>query len=146
VKVDQVAGIALVAVGLLVFWECRGLPLGTLRNPGPAFMPVALGVILLGLGGLIALTGGASPGLRDLGWGEAGHAVTILAACGFAAFALERIGYRATMAVTVFFLLRVVERRATLLALTFSLGLALATFYLFETLLRVPLPRGPFAL
>jgi hypothetical protein len=146
VKVDQVAGIALVAIGLLVFWECRGLPLGTLRSPGPAFMPVALGVILVCLGGLITLTGGASPGLRDLGWGEAGHAVAILAACGFAAFALERIGYRATMAVTVFFLLRVVERKATLLAVTFALGLALVTFYLFDTLLRVPLPRGPFAL
>src|SRR5262249_54519945 len=63
VKVDQVAGIALVAIGLVVFWECRGLPLGTLRSPGPAFMPVTLGVILGALGALIALTGGASPGL-----------------------------------------------------------------------------------
>ena len=47
------------------------------------------------------------------------------------------------MTVTVLFLLRAVERKSTLFATTLALGLALATFYLFETLLRVPLPRGP---
>ena len=47
------------------------------------------------------------------------------------------------MAITVLFLLRAVERRGTIFAVAFAVGLALATFYLFETLLRVPLPRGP---
>ena len=142
-KADRVTGILLALLGLIVFWECRGLPLGTIRTPGPAYVPVVLGIILVLLGVVIALLGGATGHVRDLGWGEAGHAAAIVVACSFAAFALERLGYRVTMTATVLFLLRVVERKSTLFATTFALGLALATFYLFETLLRVPLPRGP---
>jgi putative tricarboxylic transport membrane protein len=143
VRADRVTGILLAALGLLVFWECRGLPLGTIRAPGPAYVPVILGALLILLGGLLALSGAATPHIRDLGWGESRHAAAIVVACAFAAFALERFGYRITMALTVLFLLRAIEKRGAVFALTFALGLALATFYLFETLLRVPLPRGP---
>jgi lysylphosphatidylglycerol synthetase-like protein (DUF2156 family) len=142
VKADRVIGILLALLGMVVFWECRGLPLGTIRTPGPAYVPVVLGVILVLLGAVIALLGGETRHVRDLGWGESGHAAAIVVACMFAAFALERLGYRVTMTVTVLFLLRAVERKSALFATTFALGLALATFYLFETLLRVPLPRG----
>ena len=141
-KADRITGTLLALLGLFVFWECRGLPLGTIRTPGPAYVPVILGVILLVLGAIIAFLGGATQRLGALGWGESGHASAILVACAFAAFALERLGYRVTMAITVLFLLRAVERRGTIFAVAFAVGLALATFYLFETLLRVPLPRG----
>ena len=32
---DRVAGGALALIALVVFWESRKLPLGSLRNPGP---------------------------------------------------------------------------------------------------------------
>ena len=44
------------------------------------------------------------------------------------------------------FLLGVVERRRLLFTTVFALGMAFGTFYLFDTLLRTPLPRGPFGL
>lgn len=143
---DRAAGLALAVIGLYALWESRALPLGSLRNPGPAYMPIALALALLALGALIAATGGAGRRLRDAEWAGAGHALAILAACAFAAFALERLGYRVTMAVTLLFLVGVVERRRAWFAVGFAVLVPALTFYLFDTLLRVPLPRGPFRL
>ena len=140
---DRVAGAALTLFGLFVIWESRTLPLGTLRNPGPAFLPIALALLLAGFGGVIVALGARAPRLGDVGGQGWRHAVAIFAACGFAALALERIGYRPTVTITLLFLVGVVERRPAPVAIGMALGLALATFFLFSTVLRVPLPRGP---
>lgn len=143
---DRAAGLALALIGLYTLWESRALPMGSLRNPGPAYMPIALALGLVALGALIAVSGGASRRLREVEWAGAGHALAILAACAFAAFALERLGYRLTMAVTLLFLVGVVERQRIWFAVSFAVLVPAVTFYLFDTLLRVPLPRGPFRL
>ena len=44
------------------------------------------------------------------------------------------------------FLLAVVERRGLVATSLFALALAFGSYFLFGTLLRVPLPRGPFGL
>ena len=139
---DRVAGIALVVVGLYVLWESRVLPLGTLWNPGPAYMPVVLGLLVMLLGVLTAAGGAGAPHVARVGWHEWRRAVVIVAVCLFAALALERLGWRATIALALAFLVGVVERKGVVAALVVSLGLALGTHYLFDTVLRVPLPRG----
>ena len=143
---DRIAGGALALLGVLVIVESRALPLGTLRNPGPAFVPVALALVLLAFGVAIFALGARAPGIASVGWGEARHAMVIFAVCGVATFALERLGYRLTMLLALFFLVRVVERKSTLVALAFAAGMAFGSYLLFDTLLRVPLPRGPFGL
>ena len=143
---DRVAGGALVLLSLAVLWESRRLPLGSLRNPGPAYMPVVLAVLLLCCGALLTVLAGKAPALSSLGWREGPHAVAILAVCVFAALALERLGFRATIALSLAFLLRGVEGKRMMFTLPFSIAFALAVFFLFDTLLRVPLPRGPFGL
>ena len=143
---DRVAGIALALVGLYALWESRALPAGSFRNPGPAFVPIALALLLVILGALVGVTGGRSGRIRDAGWAGAGHALAILAASAFAALALERLGYRLTMALMLLFLLGAVERRRLWFAVAFAVAVPALTFYLFDTLLRVPLPRGPFRL
>ncbi len=144
--VDRVGGGALALLAVLVLWESRALPLGVWRNPGPAAMPVVLALGALVLGVLIALGGGRSEPLAAVGWGEARHALVILGACAFAALALERLGYRLTMFLLLAFLVRAVERWSLPAAVAFGVGLAWGSFYLFNTLLRVPLPRGPWGL
>jgi hypothetical protein len=72
--------------------------------------------------------------------------VAIFGACAFAAWGLERLGYRLTMAVVVIFLLRIVERKSWALGLALTVVMAWGSFLVFDTLLRVPLPRGPFGL
>jgi Tripartite tricarboxylate transporter TctB family len=143
---DRVAGAALVALALVVFWESRALPLGSLRNPGPAYMPVALALVLLGFGALLLALGKGTPAVSSVGWTEWRHAVAIFAVCAFAALALERLGFRVTIALSLAFLLRVVERRGSIFSLALSVAFAAGAFFLFDTLLRVPLPRGPLGL
>jgi putative tricarboxylic transport membrane protein len=143
---ERVAGGALALLALVVLWESRRLPVGSLRNPGPAFTPILLALLLLLFGLLLAALGGRAGAFAAVGWTEWRHAVAIFAACAFAALALERLGYRATTTLCLAFLLGVVERKGWLFTATFALALALGSFYLFDTLLRVQLPRGPLGL
>ena len=144
---DRAAGAALVAVGLVALVESlRAFPLGSLHRPGPAYMPVLLALLLVAFGIAVAALGARAPALRDLRWSEWRHAVAILGASAFAAAALERLGYRLTMAVVLAFLLFVVERQRWAVGLAVTIAIAWGSFLLFDTLLKVPLPRGPFGL
>jgi putative tricarboxylic transport membrane protein len=144
--VDRVAGLALGLIGLLAVVESLAFPLGSLRRPGPAFTPLALAVLLILLGAAVFAMGPGSRRLAEVGWHEWRHAVAIFAACAFAAWGLERLGYRLTMAAVVAFLVLVVERRGWALGLALTVGVPGGSFFLFDTLLHVPLPRGPFGL
>jgi len=144
--VDRVAGAALALVALFVLWESRTLPLGTLANPGPAYMPVVLALLLLVGGIAIAALGGHTPPFATLAFQEWRHAVAIFVACAFAALALERLGYRLTVLLVLLFLLGVVERKRPVATVVFAVAFATGTYFLFDTLLRVPLPRGPFGI
>jgi putative tricarboxylic transport membrane protein len=146
VTVDRIAGVALVLFGLLTMWESRAFPLGSLHRPGPAYMPVLLAVLLVLFGVAVAAMGGRARRPAEVGWPEWRHAVAIFAACAFAAGGLERLGYRITMALVVAFLLLVVERKGWALSLALTLVMAWGSFFVFDTLLRVPLPRGPFGI
>ena len=140
---DRASASVLVLFALLVIWESRLLPLGSFRHPGPAYVPVLLASLLLIFGVLLILTAGRAPSLSSLRWTEWRHALAILAACVFAGFAIERMGYRLTMLLVLGFLVKFVERRGWVLSLTFAFSLAFGSFFLFYTLLRVPLPQGP---
>ena len=140
--IDRLSGAALLLLGIFVVWERRVLPLGTHHRPGPGYFPLLLAILLIVLGGLLVLQGGSSLRLRTLAWPEAPHAIAILGCSVFTTIFLEQIGYRITMVIILGFLLGVMERIRPWLLLTLTLGLSLGTFWLFDSLLRVPLPRG----
>ena len=142
--IDRIAGTILSLFALGVIWESRKLPLGTFRVPGPAFAPVILASLLLIFGVLIAATGAHAERFRSLRWEELPHAAAILAVCAFSALALERLGYRFTVLLVLVFLVKVVEKKGWLIAALFALAVSFGSFYLFYTLLRVPLPLGPW--
>ena len=142
--VDRVGGVALAVIAIVWMWEASKLPLGSLQNPGPAYVPMLLAALLLVFGLLVALTGGRAQRFAELDWAEWRHAVAILAVLAFTAFALERLGYRITVVVALAFLLLVLERRSWLTAALFSFVFAVTSFHLFAVVLRVPLPRGPW--
>jgi putative tricarboxylic transport membrane protein len=141
---DRVAGGALALSAVFLLWESRRLPLGSLGNPGPAFFPVVLALLLLAAGVVLAALGGAAPHASSMVWSEWRHTVAIFVACAFCALALERLGYRTTIFLVCAFLIGAVERKRPLPAAIFSAAIAGGTFLLFDTFLRVPLPRGPF--
>ena len=143
---DRVAGTALVLIGLIAAWESRRFPLGSLHRPGPAYMPTLLALLLIVFGLAVAAMGARSGRMSEVGWPEWRHAVGIFAACAFAAWGLERLGYRLTMAAVLLFLLLVLERKGVVVTAILTVAIAWGSFFLFDTLLRVPLPRGPFGL
>jgi hypothetical protein len=144
--VDRVAGVARVLIGLVTIRESRVFPLGSLHRPGPAYMPVVLAALLILFGAAVFAMDARVRRLAEVGWPEWRHALAIFGACAFAAWGLERLGYRLTMAVVVAFLLLVVERKGWALGLALTVVMAWGSFFVFDTLLHVPLPRGPFGL
>jgi len=144
--VDRVAGLALGLIGLVAAVESRAFPLGSLHRPGPAFTPMLLALLLIVFGAAVFAMGSGSRRLAEVGWHEWRHAVAIFGACAFAAWGLERLGYRLTMAAVVAFLLLGGGRKGWALGLGLTVGVPGGSFYLFDTLLHVPLPRGPFGL
>jgi putative tricarboxylic transport membrane protein len=140
---DRVSGSVLVIFSLLVIWQSRLLPLGTFRQPGPAYIPVLLASLLLIFGVILVATGGRAPALSTIRWNEWRQALAIFLACILAVFGIERLGYRLTVLLMLGFLLKLVERRGWALSAILALVLAFGSFYLFHTLLRVPLPLGP---
>lgn len=143
---DRLSGAALLVLALAVAWESRRLPLGTHHGPGPGYFPLLLAALLAGLALVILARGGAAPRLASLAWDEAPYALAIVGAAAFAALALERLGYRLTVLVVLLFLLGAVERRRPWAAVLVAVGMAAGSFWVFHTVLRVPLPRGPFGL
>ena len=141
---DQVSGLMLLVLAFYVGWENRAYPIGTLQEPGPGYVPLLLAVFLGVTGLLIALRGGKSAPLASIRWTETSRAVVILAACGVALFALERIGYRLTVIALLVFFLGVIERRRPLPVAMVALGFGLASYYVVGDLLHVPLPRSPW--
>lgn len=139
---DRVAGVVLLVFSLGVMWETRVLPLGSFHSPGPGYMPMLLAIALATMAILVALGGGDSPGLASLDWSEKKHAFAILAGCGFAALAIERLGFRLTVVILLVFILSVVERKRAAVVAAMALGLSFGTFFLFSSVLKVPLPRG----
>jgi putative tricarboxylic transport membrane protein len=140
---DHVAGGVLFLLAVFVGWQTvAALSIGTLSRPGPGYMPLVLAVLLGALGLLVAWRGGESVAFRAVRWPELGHAIKILLCCAFAAAALERLGFRLTILVVVVFLMGVVERRPVLPVAIISVVLSFGTFYLFNDLLRTPLPLG----
>lgn len=141
---DQISGLMLLALALYVWWMNRAYPIGTLSEPGPGYVPLLLAIFMGAMGLLVALNGGKSEPLAMMEWTEAKRAIALLLACSVAAYALERLGYRITMAALLVFFLGVMERRKPMMVALVGVGFSFITYYLFATLLRVPLPVSPW--
>jgi hypothetical protein len=141
---DQFSGVMLLVLALYLAWENRVYPVGTLQEPGPGYMPLLLAIFLGAMGLLVAIGGAKSQPLGEIQWPEATRAIVILLACGVAALALERIGYRLTVIAFLIFFLGVLERRRPLPVALVSIGFGLVSFYVIGDLLHVPLPRSPW--
>lgn len=141
---DQVSGAVLVVLAAVVVWFNREFPVGTLADPGPGYVPLLLACCLGGIGLLVAVMGARAEAMVAMRWPEATRALIILVACVAATFALERIGYRLTTAAFLVFFLGVIERKHPLAVVLVSAGFSLGSFYVVGTLLKVPLPMGPW--
>lgn len=134
---DRAAAAALAALGALAWWAALAFPAGSLAQPGPGFVPRLLAALLVAVAALLFFQK-SEPGERL--FPELRITLVIVILLAAATFALERAGYRLTVALFLFVFLAVVERRPILLSSLLSIGFALASFYLINDVLRVPLP------
>jgi putative tricarboxylic transport membrane protein len=146
VTIDRLAGAVLAAFSVLVLLECRKIPFGSLGEPGPGAVPVLLALVLLVCSIVLIVAGSTADCVSAIRWPERRHGVAILGACAFLALALERLGYRLTIFIALLALVGLVEQKGWIAGVIFAGIFSLGTYYLFDTLLKVPLPKGIFGL
>ena len=134
----------LVAIASGILYASWRMPAGMSGQPGPGFFPTGIGTVLLVAGlALVVRSRRADVSVAQPAI-EFGHTriwVTLLALAG-TAFALEPVGYLPTSALLLAVLLRCYGRTgwiATVLGAVAGAGLS---WFLFRTLLGVPLPPG----
>lgn len=54
---DLAGGLFLVVTGLIFLWQGSDLPMGTLRSVGPGMMPLAVAIMLIAGGAMLAVMG-----------------------------------------------------------------------------------------
>jgi Tripartite tricarboxylate transporter TctB family len=141
---DHIAGVAFVAAGVLVYVFSGDLPWGSMAMPGAGMMPkLVLGLMII-FGLVLMARGNTSPPLSEIDWSDRTHAICVIVAAALATALYTTLGFVLTMSLLLFALTAAVERRPLLPALVFSVGTALVAFLLFSSLLKSPLPRGPF--
>ena len=143
-RADHVAGAAFVAFGILVFALSGDLPLGRLSMPGAGFLPKLVAGLLVFFGLMLVLRGRESVPLADIDWSDLKHAGSVLAITAGAIALYTRLGFVITMVLMMVALIVIVERRNILRASLYSAVVVGVAFVVFSTLLKSPLPAGPF--
>lgn len=143
-KADHIVGAAFIALGIVVFAISGDLPFGTLSAPSAGMMPKLDASLMMLFAGLILLRAKESPAAASIDWSDRNHAALVLVITGVAVAAYQWAGFLLTMAILVFALLVIVERRSALIAAAYGIGLTLFAYWLFGRALKSPLERGLF--
>jgi Tripartite tricarboxylate transporter TctB family len=141
IRADHVAGAAFIVLGAAVFAISGALPFGTLSAPGAGMMPKLMAGLMMALAALL-LVGGSGPPLAEIDWSDRWHAALVILVTAAAVRLYQPLGFLITMALLVFALLVLVERRQVAYAAAYSIGLTLFAYWLFGKALKSPLERG----
>ena len=145
---DQWSGVFLLIVAAVMCWASALLPYGSIRNPGPGFYPLWLGIILGGMAmGLILQTTWQKEGarvLRDIlmekiRWGKI---VLVLISLILYAFLLDTVGFLIMTFLLLAFLLRAIETQSWKIVIGWAFLGASASYLVFEVWMRLRLPKG----
>jgi hypothetical protein len=142
VRRDHVAGAVILLGGALVLAASTDLPFGTLASPGAGMLPTVVIVLMLAFAVVLLLGAGATPPLAAIAWTDAAHALRVIGVTAAAVALYIPLGFIASIALLLFVLTFLVERKPFVIALAFSGGATLLAYLVFGTLLNAPLPRG----
>ena len=144
IRRDHIAGGVFIVAGLLVFALSGDLPFGTLASPGAGMMPKLVLGLLIAFGAILVARAGESLPFATINWGDFRHAATVVAVTAAAIALYTKIGFVLSVWPLLFVLLFFIERRSLWRTLAVSLGVTMASYLLFSTLLKSPLPPMPF--
>ena len=118
------------------------LPFGSFSTPSAGMMPKLLTGLMIVFASILFIRAAQSREFAAIDWSDRGHAAQVVLITAAAVAAYRPLGFLIAMALLVFALLVVVERRNALIAAAYSAGLTLFAYWLFGKALRSPLERG----
>jgi hypothetical protein len=140
---DHIAGGAFIAAGALLFVLSDDLPFGSLASPGAGMLPKLVIALMIAFGVSLVVRAAESPPFATLDWSDFGHAATVIGVSAAAIALYTAIGFVLSISLLMFVLLYVVERRGLVRSVTVSASVTVAAYFLFNTLLKSPLPPTP---
>ena len=144
---QMVAGLLVWAIIASLVWFTRGLPYMEEGAPGPRFMPIVLALFLSVLNILYWLETFFSKSEKKLSMPRLSQ---LIRPAGFflvgllMIFLWERLGVVATVLLSSFLELKVIEGHSWTRSVLVGLLLSISTWLLFQVVLGIPLPTGPF--
>jgi hypothetical protein len=139
---DALSGVLFLAAGLVGWTLSLGLPIGDKFRMGAGYMPLALSVILSGLGALILVRGLISGGATAVAWQARPIAFVVISAVIFG-LTIERTGLLLSVFLTTLAAAAALPEWRRLEALALAAGLSIFSVLLFVMLLRLPVPALP---
>jgi putative tricarboxylic transport membrane protein len=121
------------------------LPMGTVEQPGPGVFPLAVAVFILSLSIpalLLSLKTGAAHESVFPGGTDRRRVIAVACAVFFFVLFLKPLGYAPCCAVMMAAVLRLLGMRSWPKTVAAALVTAILSYYIFSSLLEVPLPRG----
>ena len=148
-KIDAVIAIFWIILGLTISIWSATFPFGSWESIGPAFLPMACGLILILLGGILLVQAQkqkgrpARPLVSLIPRGVAFTRVALsLGGMFLSAVIFDLLGFVLTLFLLILFLMQAIQplkwRTVIFYALVFTLG----SYVLFQFLLRTTLPHG----
>lgn len=144
---------------MAIFWILLGLtisiwsatfPFGASEAPGPGFLPLTLGLILILLGSILFVQRITQKGIISsrasvplIPVGAAFKRVTFtLGGMLLSTALLEYLGFILTVFFLILFLMRAIQPHKWRIALFYAVISALSSYVIFKVLLKTSLPRG----
>ncbi len=147
---DKWSSLFWVGAGLVICIFSVRLSLGTLRSPGPGFLPFISGALLAALAfvAYLQVRGRSSPPkeMKPI-WSDSRRGLRmILTFIALLAYAvgMEYLGFLMSTFLFIAFLLKFIEPQRWRVVLLGSILASGVSYCVFELILQVQLPKGPF--
>ena len=147
---DRAASLLFLLTGSYGFYFSIQLPMGRWNEPGPGVFPVTLSILLLVSGVSWFILGRREPGGENqgkkTGWRDiVNNLSTPLKIIGVTALLIlffNRVGYLVASSLYLFVLFFWVSRYRIIVSITLALSIAIGSWYFFQKILSVQLPKG----
>jgi putative tricarboxylic transport membrane protein len=146
---QKITAAILLVFSLLYFLKGLGLQMGTPRNPGPGFIPVIIGILLVASTGFYWVRVFHPKGLggeeKRTPEGERKNYAAILGITGCAVLfplLLETLKFLVTTFAVSFLMLSLLKPKKWAFAFFLAAGMSVSSFLIFSRLLGVALPMG----
>jgi len=145
---DFLSGIIFFLVGLGILVKSLTYPIGSIGAPSAGFFPLICSVLMMGLSGLLIVQTALKKDTRGLEVRFFPDRETpkrifigLTGLLGFR-YLLPVIGFGPSTTLFIFFLSKFIGRFGWKVSIFFSVLTGLASYYLFQVILKVPMPRS----